>query len=70
LEIIQIHQEKLKSLITSTRPLEETQIALKSALKENKVILAFMPTKSYFRKEGAKKPPLIGRDILETIPKT
>ncbi|MEC7640878.1 MAG: alcohol dehydrogenase catalytic domain-containing protein [Nitrospinota bacterium] len=39
LEIIQAHQEKLKPLITSTRPLEETQIALESAAKENKVVL-------------------------------
>ena len=39
LEIIQTHQEKIKSLITSTRPLEETQTALESASKENKVIL-------------------------------
>ena len=33
------NQEKLKSLITSTRPLEETQAALESASKENKVVL-------------------------------
>jgi threonine dehydrogenase-like Zn-dependent dehydrogenase len=39
LEIIQTHQEKLKFLITSTRPLEETQNALESASKENQVIL-------------------------------
>lgn len=39
LEIIQKHQQKLKSLITSTRPLEETQAALESAAKENKVVL-------------------------------
>jgi threonine dehydrogenase-like Zn-dependent dehydrogenase len=39
LEIIQTHQEKLKSLITSTHPLEEIQTALESASKENKVIL-------------------------------
>lgn len=39
LEIIQTHQEKLKPLITSTRSLEETQNALESASKENKVIL-------------------------------
>ena len=26
-----------------------------------------MPTKSYFRKEGAIKPPLIGRYLLEII---
>jgi threonine dehydrogenase-like Zn-dependent dehydrogenase len=39
LKIIQTHQKKLKSLITSTRPLKETQNALESASKENKVIL-------------------------------
>lgn len=39
LEIIQNHQEKLKSLITSTRPLEETQAALEAASKEDKVVL-------------------------------
>ena len=39
LEIIQEHQDKLKTLITSTRPLEETQSALESATKENKVVL-------------------------------
>ena len=39
LEIIEKHQNKLKSLITSTRPLEETQAALESASKENKVVL-------------------------------
>lgn len=39
LEIISAHQEKLKSLITSTYPLEETQAALESASKENKVVL-------------------------------
>ncbi|MEK9628687.1 MAG: alcohol dehydrogenase catalytic domain-containing protein [Nitrospinota bacterium] len=39
LEIIQEHQDKLKSLITSTRPLEETQSALESASKEIKVVL-------------------------------
>ena len=39
IKIIQKHQEKLKSLITSTRPLEETQAALESVLKENKVVL-------------------------------
>ena len=39
LEIIQQYPEKLKSLITSTRPLEEAQQALESASKENKVVL-------------------------------
>jgi len=39
LKIIHEHQEKLKPFITSTHPLEEIQIALESALKENKVIL-------------------------------
>ena len=39
LEIIRTHQDKLKSLITSTRPLEETQAALESASKENKIVL-------------------------------
>ena len=39
MKIIQKHQKKLKSLITSIRPLEETQAALESASKENKVIL-------------------------------
>ena len=40
LEIIETHQEKLKSLITSTYPLEETQAALESAANENKIILS------------------------------
>ena len=39
LEIIEKHQKKFKSLITSTRPLGETQAALESASQENKVIL-------------------------------
>ncbi len=39
LKIIQSHQQKLKSLISSIRPLEETQTALESASKENKVVL-------------------------------
>ncbi len=39
LKIIQAHQQKLKSLITSTRPLEETQSALESASNEDKVVL-------------------------------
>ena len=39
IKIIQKYQEKLKSLITSTRPLEETQAALESVSKENKVVL-------------------------------
>ncbi len=39
LEIIRTHQEKLRTLITSTRPLEETQAALESASKENKIVL-------------------------------
>jgi threonine dehydrogenase-like Zn-dependent dehydrogenase len=39
LKIIQSHQEKLKSLISSTRPLEEIQAAFESATTENKVIL-------------------------------
>lgn len=39
LEILKNHHNKLKHLITSTHPLEETQAALESALKENKVVL-------------------------------
>ena len=39
LKIIQSHQEKLKPLITSTRPLEEAQSALEAASKEDKVVL-------------------------------
>ena len=39
MKIIQKHQEKLKSLITSIRPLEETQAALESVSEENKVVL-------------------------------
>ena len=39
LEILQVHHEKLRNLITSTRPLEETQAALESASKENKVVI-------------------------------
>ncbi len=39
LEIIQSHQQKLKSLISSTRPLEEAQAAFESATKEDKIIL-------------------------------
>ena len=39
IEIIRTHQQKLKSLISSTRPLEEIQAALEAAAKEDKVIL-------------------------------
>ena len=39
LEILKTHHEKLKNLITSTCPLEETQAALESAGKENKVVI-------------------------------
>lgn len=39
LEILQEHQENLKTLITSTRPLAEAQQALESAYLENKVLL-------------------------------
>jgi len=39
IEILKTHHEKLKHLITSTRPLEETQAALESASKENKVVI-------------------------------
>lgn len=39
LKILQEHQEKLKTLITSTRPLSETQQALETAYLENKVLL-------------------------------
>jgi threonine dehydrogenase-like Zn-dependent dehydrogenase len=39
LKIIQPHQQKLKSLISSTRPLEEIQAALESATKEDKIVL-------------------------------
>lgn len=39
LEILKTHHEKLKNLITATRPLEETQAALESASKENKVVI-------------------------------
>jgi len=39
LEILKTHQEKLKKLITSTRPLQETKSALESASTENKVVL-------------------------------
>ena len=39
LEIIEKHHKKLKSLITSTRPLEEIQAALESTSQENKVVL-------------------------------
>jgi len=39
LEIISAHQGKLKSLITSTRPLEKVQSAIESASKEDKVVL-------------------------------
>lgn len=40
LKILEEHQEKLKTLITSTRPLTETQLALESAYQENKVLLS------------------------------
>ena len=40
LEILKTHHDKLKHLITSTRPLEETQAALESASKENKVVIS------------------------------
>ena len=39
LEILKTHHEKLKSLITATRPLEETQQALELASTENKVVI-------------------------------
>lgn len=39
LEILQTHHEKLRHLITTTRSLEETQSALESASKENKVVI-------------------------------
>lgn len=39
IKILKTHHEKLKHLITSTRPLEETQQALESAIKENKVVI-------------------------------
>ena len=39
LEIIEKHRKKLKSLITSIRPLEEIQTALESTSQENKVVL-------------------------------
>ena len=39
LKTIQSHQGKLKSLISSTRPLEEIQTVLEAAAKEDKVIL-------------------------------
>ena len=39
IKIIRTHQQKLKSLISSTRPLEEIQAALEAAAKEDKVIL-------------------------------
>lgn len=40
LEILKAHHAKLKKLITSTRPFEETQDALVSASKENKVVIS------------------------------
>ena len=40
LEILKTHHDKLKHLITSTRPLEETQAALESTPKENKVVIS------------------------------
>jgi threonine dehydrogenase-like Zn-dependent dehydrogenase len=39
LEILEKHQDQLKTLITSTRPLTETQQALESAYIENKVLI-------------------------------
>jgi alcohol dehydrogenase len=39
LKTLKEHQEKLKALITSTRPLAETQQALESAYLENKVLI-------------------------------
>ncbi len=39
LEILKTHHEKLKNLITSTRSLNDTQQALESAVKENKVVI-------------------------------
>ncbi len=39
IEILKTHHEKLKHLITSMRPLEETQAALESASIENKVVI-------------------------------
>ena len=39
LKILDENQEQLKSLITSTRPLDEDQQALESAYWENKVLL-------------------------------
>jgi threonine dehydrogenase-like Zn-dependent dehydrogenase len=40
LEILKTHHDKLKHLITSTHPLEETQAALESTSKENKVVIS------------------------------
>ena len=39
LEILETHHEKLRALITSTRSLNDTQQALESARKENKVVI-------------------------------
>jgi len=39
LEILKTHHDELKSLITSSHPLEETQAALESAGTENKVVI-------------------------------
>ncbi len=39
LEILKTHHKKLRSLITSTRSLNDTQQALESASKENKVVI-------------------------------
>jgi threonine dehydrogenase-like Zn-dependent dehydrogenase len=39
LKAIQSHQQKLKSLISSTRSLEEMQAALEAAEKEDKILL-------------------------------
>lgn len=39
LKILTEHQESLKTLITSIRPLAEAQEALESATSENKVML-------------------------------
>ena len=39
IEILKIHHDKLKHLITATRPLEETQQALELASTENKVVI-------------------------------
>ncbi len=50
LKILEKHQDQLKTLITSIRPLAEAQNALESAYSENKVLIKIRGGGVYFRK--------------------